>query len=341
MNKIRVLIVDDSALMRQALSSVIESNNLFEVAGVAVDGKEAIAKAKELKPDVITMDLKMPVLCGEDAIKEIMENNPIAIIVVSSLDKDIIIKTLAMGAMDFVIVEQDINQISKELIEKLRIASRVKPLKLLQLPCPKIQKVTFSKVAQKIICIGVSTGGPQALQKIFSSMPSDFPAGIIVVQHMVKGFIPDLVSLLNCCSGLKIKLAASGEELKNSTVLLAPDDYNVKIDENSRIILTQDLSGKMLHVPCIDVTMDSLAESFQENAVGVLLTGMGKDGVLGMQAIKQAGGLTIAQDQDSSVIFGMNKAAIDAGCVDRVVSLNKICEELCEAAGGASWPKKY
>lgn len=341
MKKIRVLIVDDSALMRQALKNILESVDLFEIAAEAIDGRDAIAKAKLLKPDVITMDLKMPFVSGLEAIEEIMENNPIPIIVVSSLDKDIIIKTLSMGAMDFVAVTQDIDQISKELIEKVKIASRIRPLRRMKFSYPvSHSKITSKKNVQKVIGIGVSTGGPQALQEIFMRLPADFPAGIIVVQHMSKGFIQGLVDWLNSCSHLEIKLACHGDILKSSTVLLAPDGCNITIDENARIILSQDATGKMSHVPSIDVMLNSIAKSFKENAVGVLLTGMGKDGVEGMRSIKHAGGIAIAQDEQSSIIFGMNKIAIDTGCVDKVVSLNKIPEELCELTGGVSWPKK-
>ena len=333
MRKIRVLIVDDSALMRQALKSILEADDLLEIVGTAEDGRAAIAKAASLKPDVITMDLKMPFCSGLDAIEEIMENNPIPIIVVSSLDKDLIIKTLSMGAMDFVVVAKEIDQISKELIEKIKIASRVKPLKRMKMPCLHPQKAIFKKNVEKIIGIGASTGGPRALQEIFMHLPSDFPSGIIVVQHMLKGFILGLVDWLNSCSHLEIKVAHDGDVIKSSTVLLAPDDYNITIDEDARIILSKDATGKMLHVPSIDAMMFSLAKSFKENAVGVLLTGMGRDGVEGVQAIKQSAGVTIAQDERSSILFGMNKVAIESGCIDRVVSLDKISEELCKIVG--------
>jgi len=340
MKKIRVLIVDDSVLMREAIKSILESSELFEIVGLAGDGKEAVAKAALLKPDVITMDLKMPLLGGLDAIEQIMETNPIPIIVVSSMDKEVIIKTLAMGAMDFVAVTQEIDKLSEELIEKVKIASRVKPLRRMKLQCPQVKKQTNRSNVSKVVGMGVSTGGPQALMDIFMRLPSDFPAGIIVVQHMSKGFIDGLAEWLNSCSHLQVKVAAAGDILKSSTILLAPDDYNLTIDEDARIILSEDVKKSMLHVPSIDVMLKSVGEAFKSDAVGVLLTGMGRDGVEGMQTIKKSGGITIAQDEKSSVIFGMNKVAIDSGCIDRVVSLNKIPEELCEIAGGALWPKK-
>ena len=341
MKKIRVLIVDDSTLMREAIRSILESTDLFEVVGIAKDGQEAVNKALVLKPDVITMDLKMPLLSGLEAIEEIMENNPIPIIVVSSMDKEVIIKTLACGAMDFVSVSQDINTLSEELIEKVKIASRVKPIRRMKFDCPKIKKEIKTQNVSKVVGIGVSTGGPQALQQILMHMPSDFPAGIVVVQHISVGFIDGLAEWLNSCSHLQVKVAVSGDILKSATVFLAPDNYNITIDEDSRVILKEDALKKLTHVPSADVMLKSIAESFKQNAVGVLLTGMGRDGAEGMQAIKKAGGITIAQDEKSSVIFGMNKVAIEMGCIDQVVSLDKIPDELCAITGGRSWPKKY
>lgn len=340
MKKIRVLIVDDSVLMREAIKSILESVDLFEIIGIAGDGQEAVSKAALLKPDVITMDLKMPLLSGLEAIEEIMENNPIPIVVVSSLDKEVIIKTLTMGAMDFVAVNQDIEKISEELIEKVKIASRVRPLRRMKIPCFEVKKETSRKSASKIIGIGASTGGPQALQEILMQMPSNFSAGIVVVQHMSSGFIQGLADWLNSCSHLHVQVARAGEVIKSSTVFLAPDNYQIAIDGYSRVILSEDTLKTSTHVPSINGMFKSIAESFKGDAIGVLLTGMGRDGVEGMQAIKRAGGITIAQDESSSVIFGMNKLAIETGCVDRVVSLDKIAEELCARTGGAIWPKK-
>jgi len=334
MKKIRVLIVDDSVLMREAIKSILESVDLFEVVGIARDGQEAVQKASMLKPDVITMDLKMPLLSGLDAIEQIMETNPIPIIVVSSMDKEVVIKTLATGAMDFISVTQDINELSEELIEKVKIASRVRPLKRMKFECPKVKKEASHKSACQVIGIGVSTGGPQALQQILMHMPSNFPAGIIVVQHISSGFIDGLAEWLNSCSHLQVKVAVSGDVLKSGIVLLAPDNYNTAIDEDFRVILKEDSSKKLTHVPSADVMLKSIADSFKQNSVGVLLTGMGRDGVEGMQAIKKAGGTTIAQDEKTSVIFGMNKVAIETGCIDRVVGLDKIPEELCQIVGG-------
>lgn len=335
MKKIRVLIVDDSVLMREAIKSILESNELFEIVGLAINGREAVDKAALLKPDVITMDLKMPLLSGLEAIEEIMETNPIPIIVVSSMDREVIIKTLALGAMDFVAVTQEIDKLSDELVEKVKIAARVRPLRRMKLEKAEVIKTTNKNCGRKIIGIGVSTGGPQALQEILSRLPGNFCAGIVIVQHMSPGFIEGLAEWLSNCSQLKVQVARAGDLVKKSTVFLAPDNYNLSVDEEGRIILSEDVKKTMLHVPAIDVMLKSLAESFRADAVGLLLTGMGSDGVAGMQAIKKSGGLTIAQDEKSSVIFGMNKAAIDTGCIQRVENLSNIAQVLCEIAGGS------
>ncbi len=333
-NKIRVLIVDDSVLMLEAIKEILIGGGTFEVVGTAVNGKEAVEKAILLKPDVITMDLKMPVMSGLDAIERIMEDNPISIIVVSSLDTSVIVKALSVGALDFVAVNQDIEKLADELTEKVRIASRVKPLRRLKLKfSPETKKIENREVS-KIVAIGASTGGPQALQELLSGIPHNFPAGIIIIQHMSKGFVQGLAEWLSLCSHWSVKIAESGDVLKTGTVFLAPDGYNLEVDSGGKIVLIEDTSGKMLYVPSIDSMMKSVAKVYGADAIGVLMTGMGRDGVEGMRAIKQSGGRTIAQDEQSSVIFGMNKLAIDLDCVDNVVSLGGIAQMLTNLAGG-------
>lgn len=328
-NKIKVLIVDDSGLMREALRSVLESDPAIEVIGMAKDGLEGVEKAFALKPDVITMDLKMPILSGLGAIERIMEESPVPIIVVSTMETSVIVKALSVGAMDFVAVSSDIDTISRDLIEKIKIAARVKPLKRFKLKvCSPAEKSVSKKEIKKVVVIGVSTGGPQALQELLSKMPRDFHQGILVVQHMSKGFIGGLAEWLNITSCLEVRVAKAGDELRGGLVLLAPDDYNMYIDANARILLKEYAGKAPSHVPAIDETMKSAAKVFGENVIAVLMTGMGTDGVEGIKAVKQAGGKTIAQNQASSVVFGMNKAAIDSGCIDKVVHLSDIALEI-------------
>jgi len=329
-DKIRVLIVDDSTLMREALKAVLEQDPSIEVIGMAKDGKEGVQKALDLKPNVITMDLKMPMMSGLETIETIMEELPIPIIVVSTMDVAVIVKALSIGAMDFVAVTGDIETISAELIDKIKIASRVKPLRRIKVRAcaPAAPKAVGKKAVTKVVAIGISTGGPQALQVLFAKLPKNFGAGLLVVQHMSKGFIGGLAEWLNASSCLEVRVARTGDTLKSGMILLAPDDYNMCIDENDGIILKEDMAGATVHVPSIDAMMKSVAKCYESNAIGVLMTGMGQDGVEGMKAIKKAGGKTIAQDEKTSVIFGMNKMAIDTGCVDSAVPLDKIADEI-------------
>lgn len=330
--RIRVLIVDDSALMRNALKDILEQDRDIEVIGMARDGKEGVEKAMALKPDVITMDLRMPVMSGFDAIQNIMIEIPIPIIVVTSMDVNIVVKALSIGAMDFVAVTGDIDTISADLISKVRIASRVKALKRFSLK-PNIDKP--ARVASclrpcKLIAIGVSTGGPQSLHDIFPKLPKDFRAGIIVVQHMSKGFIEGLAEWLNTTSALHVSVAKAGDTVCEGTILLAPDSYHTTVDENGVVRLRENTDKAVIHVPSIDVMMRSVAESFGQDAIGVIMTGMGHDGVDGIKTIKKFGGKTIAQDEHSSVVFGMNAAAIDSKAVDEVLALERIAERLSQ-----------
>lgn len=331
--KIRVLIVDDSVLMREALKSILEQDEAIEVIGMASNGNEGVKKALALKPNVITMDLKMPLMSGVEAIQEIMEDLPTPIIVISTADMPVIAAALKFGAMDFVAVSSDIDTIAKDLIDKVKVASRVRPLrryKLRAVTAPKpVKSATGGKrSASRVVAIGVSTGGPQALEVVLSMMPRDFSGSVLIVQHMSKGFINGLAEWLNSSSHLDVRVAKAGDVLKAGTVYLAPDDYHMTVDKEGVIVLKEPSSKAAGHVPSIDVMMKSVADTYGDGAVGVLMTGMGQDGVEGMKAIRGSGGQTVVQDQESSVIFGMNKCAIDSGCADVVVPLIRIAEEI-------------
>jgi len=330
MTKIRLLIVDDSALMREALKSIIEQDPGIEVVGLAKNGKEGVEKALLLKPDVITMDLKMPMMSGLEATEAIMEELPIPIIVVSSMDTTVIVKALSIGAMDFVAVTSDIETIAADLISKIKIASRVRPLRRMKIKicAVKASKELSKKETSRVIAIGVSTGGPQALQQVFAKLPPNFPCGILVVQHMSKGFIDGLAEWLNTTSCLHVSIAKVGDIIGKGMIMLAPDDLHMRIGSDGRVTLSENTSKSIVHVPSIDVMMKSVADYYGEKAIGVIMTGMGQDGVEGIRAIKNAGGVTIAQDEKSSVVFGMNKVAVDTGLADRVIALERIAEEL-------------
>lgn len=326
--KIRVLIVDDSALVRQSLKAILSSDDEIEVVGEARNGMEGYEKTLVLKPNVVTMDLTMPVMDGIQAVERIMEECPTPIIVVSSMDVKVIVKALALGAMDFVAVTREIGEISEELMEKVKIASRVKPIRRMKITSTP-RKISVRKdPVSKVVAIGVSTGGPQALEVLFSKLPADLPAAILVVQHISAGFIEGLVDWLHLSSSLHIQVAKAGDVLNNGVVFFAPDGVHMTVDEQERIVLKEDVSHTMLHVPSIDVMMESVADVYKKNAVGVIMTGMGRDGVKGISILKGSGGYTIAQDEKTSSIFGMNKIAIEEKLIDQVVPLEKIAEEI-------------
>jgi two-component system chemotaxis response regulator CheB len=329
-DKIRVLIVNDSLLMREAIKAVLEDDPHIEVIGLAQDGKEGIEKAYQLKPNVVVMDLEMPVMSGFEAIEQMMEENPIPIIVVSTMDRPVIVKALGIGAMDFVAVKQGIEEIAEDLVEKVKIASRIRPLRRIKIRPMGTARPGREKnaVPCKVVAIGISTGGPQALQMLLSKLPVNLCCGILIVQHMSRGFIDGLAEWLQASSPLNIRVAKAGDSLGAGEVLLAPDDYHIKIDAERRIILTEDTSKSSLHVPSINVMMDSVAKAFGKEGAGVIMTGMGHDGVEGIKAIRKAGGKTIAQDEKTSAVFGMNREAIETGCVDRIVPIENIADEI-------------
>ena len=328
--KIRVLVVDDLPLRRDVLKSILESDPSIEVVGMAKDGKEGVEKALSLKPNVITMDLQMPVMNGIDAIEKIMQELPTPIVIASSMDIQTVTGALMMGAMDFVLITRKVEEIGEDLIEKVKIASRVRAIKRMKVRRRRAVSTGVSKKRRKfkVVGIGVSTGGPQALQTVLAGLPPDFPGGLLIVQHMTKGFIGGLAERLRTSSHLDIRVAQTGDVLRGGTALFAPDDHNTEIDAGGQIHLNEDRTGTILHVPSIDVMMKSVADSYGENAMGVIMTGMGRDGLQGMRAIKRAAGTTIAQDEGTSVMFGMNKVAIDAGCADKVVPLDRIADEI-------------
>lgn len=334
--KIRVLIVDDSPLVCEALKAILSSDRSIEVVGVARNGFEAVEKTMALKPSVITMDLEMPLMGGIEAVELIMEQQPTPIIIVSSIDPKLTIKALGTGAMDFVSITEDIQQIANNLIEKVKVASRVRPIRRINIKsiraavreAPKKAAACPPAGSNKVVAIGVSTGGPQALALLLSKLPHDLPAPVLIVQHISHGFVGGLVEWLRNSSGIEIKLAEAGETLRCSVAYLAPDDYHFGVEPDGKVVLTEDMGRHSTHVPSIDFMMESVAFSFGDRVLGVIMTGMGQDGVKGMQEIRKAGGRTLAQDESSSVIFGMNKSAIESNCIDRILPLDGLADAI-------------
>ena len=350
MKSIRVLVVDDSALMRKLIPQMLASDESIEVVGTAMDGSFALKKIDELKPSVVTLDLEMPGMNGIDALKEIMRRQPVPVIVFSSHSVEgasVTMKALGLGAFDFVTKPKDasahMTETARELIAKVKAAAecKLKPRMIAGIP-PKPAKTSVAggTPPTKIVAIGVSTGGPQAMEYLLSQLPGDFPGAITVVQHMPDGFTDMFARRLDDLSALRVKEAQSGDLLQPGRVLICPGNRHMKVKRlplGDIVVLSEDppVNG---HRPSVDVLMRSVAEEFRSHTVGALMTGMGDDGAEGLGAIKKEGGMTIAQSEESCVVYGMPKAAIDRGYAIRVVGLDTMAatlQALCSRNAGS------
>jgi two-component system chemotaxis response regulator CheB len=342
MKKVRVLVVDDSALMRKLIPQMLEAEPAIEVVGTAMDGNFCLKKIEELKPNVVTLDLQMPGMNGIDTLKEIMRRQPLPVIVVSSHSTEgasITFKALGLGAFDFVTKPQDATlhmaETARELIAKIKAAADckvVRPGTLLGTPTrpEKIEAGKFALAPTKIVAIGISTGGPQALEFLLSQLPPDFPGTILVVQHMPSGFTEMFARRLDELCGLRVKEAQSGDALQAGRVLVCPGSRHMTIKRMSMgdVVVLNDEAPVNGHRPSVDVLFHSLAQECARLGVAVLMTGMGDDGAQGLGAVKKAGGMTIAQSEESCVVFGMPKAAIERGYATRVVALDVLSSTL-------------
>ena len=391
---IRVLIADDSAFMRKVLSDLFNGQSDFQVAGTAVNGKDTIEKVKKLKPDLLTLDVQMPVMDGLEALAIIMEECPLPVVMVSSMTQagtDATIRALALGAVDFVSKAggpiSKIDSIANEILEKCREAALAhaskikvsaadsKPLiftpKIEREPDPPVmrkievkrktgfilgQKPVINKIPtaevktaapvkptsnltsnslnnKKLVAIGTSTGGPQALQTVITRLPGNLPCGVVVVQHMPAGFTKSLANRLDSISEIAVKEAENDEIIKAGQVYIAPGNFHMRVvpaaGGERKIALSQEPPVGN-HRPAVNVMFDSVA-SIGKNLVSVIMTGMGCDGCEGMKKIKANGGYSIAQDETSCVVYGMPKAVVDAGLADEIKPLTKIAEAIVEA----------
>jgi len=345
--KVRVLVVDDSALMRKLIPQMLATDTSIDVVGTAMDGSFCLKKIEELKPNVVTLDLEMPGMNGIDALKEIMRREPVPVIVFSSHSTEgatVTMKALGLGAFDFVTKPRDASahmaEISKELIAKIKAAAecKLKP-RILAGVTPKPQKVAAPKGSPtRVVAIGVSTGGPQALEYLLGTLPPDFPGAIVVVQHMPDGFTDMFARRLDEISPLRVKEAQSGDLLQPGRVLICPGSRHMRVKRlpMGDIVVLNDDARVNGHRPSVDVLLNSVAEEFHVQSIGVLMTGMGDDGAEGLGAIKKHGGMTIAQSEDSCVVYGMPKAAIERGYAIRVVGLDVMgatLQALCGRTG--------
>lgn len=338
---IRVMVVDDSVLVRDMIRAILESEPGIVVAGEAADGAEAIAKVASLKPDIVTMDIEMPVMGGLEAIERIIAENPVPILVVTALTG---VRTafaaVSKGALD-VIEKPDISlENVRNLIHKIRVLAKINvSAHLLAMRRPSgtadVRGATVHKHTSKgwVVAIAASTGGPQAIHSILTNLPAQFPVPIIITQHIADGFTQGMVDWLNAITPLTVSVAGNGDILAAGHVYVNPAEHSMRITEQGMVILGDGEASKVYHPSC-NILLSSVAAAYKERAIGLIMSGMGDDGVVGMQAIRKAGGSTLAQDGASSVIFGMNRLAVECGCIDRVLPLADIPAELMQRAGG-------
>jgi len=322
----KVLIVDDSALMRAVLKTFLENEKDIHIIGEATNGERAVKMTKDLSPDLIIMDIKMPVMDGLEATQRIMKVNPAPIIIFSGeANAENSFNAINLGAAD-VMQKPDIDQINdpvfqKTFLTKIRtLAKKHLYYKAKPSENPKHIKLPVKKF--KFIVIGASTGGPAAVREVLSGIPGNFSVGIALVQHLEKGFDSGYASWLNEATDLKVKLAEKRNTIIPGEVIIAPTEVHLTVDGN---LLVLDDGPKVLNQkPSVDVLFETAADSFRENLLGVLLTGMGSDGANGCVSILSKGGTTLVQDQATSAIFGMPKAAIELGGASKVLPLSDI-----------------
>ncbi len=339
--KIRVLIVDDSAFARQALTRMLASAPDIEVVGVAADGQEGVEKTRELRPDVVTLDVNMPRMGGLQALERIMAECPVPVLLLSSLTQegaDVTLRGLELGAVDFIdksSVRGPMNllTLAPELQAKVRALASV-PLPR-RAPSGAVAAPAEGPPATRaeVVVIGASTGGPPALQAIVPRLPVGLGAAILVVQHMPVGFTRSLADRLDSRSLLSVHEAEDGEPVAPGVVLVAPAGVHMKVRKRgSAVKIALDEEPRdALHRPSVDILMAAVARLYGPRALGVVLTGMGTDGVLGLRAIREAGGRTLAESEETCVIYGMPKAAVEAGVVDRSVPLPRMADEILAA----------
>ncbi len=361
--KINVLIVDDSAFMRRVITTMLESDPSLKVITYARDGEDALEKINRYKPDVVTMDVEMPGLDGLSALKLIMCQYPVPVVMLSSVTTAgarQTIEALSLGAVDFVAKPANRNELSKlasELIGAVKTAAGVSVKKVCSIngsiatrpspstsaPLPAAQKTSLDVKSSQpgaiikpngpvdLIAVGTSTGGPTALQVLLTHIPKSIPCGIVVVQHMPKGFTGPLAKRLNDLCEIEVKEGEDGDIVMPGRAIIAPAGYQLTFAKKAgdlEIKLTDQYPIKTLFKPSVDVMMLSAVENVGARVLGVIMTGMGNDGLRGLKSLKSKKGIILAQNEETCIVYGMPKAAVDAGIVDKVVSLEKLASEI-------------
>ena len=338
-NQIRIMIVNDSPYMIELLKDLLSSETNIKVVETARDGLEAMRKIRHLDLDVVLLDLEMPNMDGLSFIENIMKEKTVNIIVVSNYSKSgakLILDSLELGAVDFVSIPQDGSEIMKNLkailVSKIEVISRSNPTVLVPRAISKLRPLAVkdkpsANVASKVVVIGASTGAPRVITNILREIPKDVPAGFLIVQHMSKEFITSFAERLDEVSQIHVREAHENDLVQEGVALLAPGDMHMEVTLNHRIKLNQ--GPKRFGVrPAVNVTMISASEAFGADTVGVILSGMGQDGAFGMKMIKKRHGVTLAQNESTSVVFGMAKAANDLQAVDAMAGADELAREI-------------
>jgi len=350
LKKVRVLIVDDSAFMRKVLETILVTDENVQVVGHAKDGREAVRLSESLKPDVITMDINMPVMDGLQATAEIMTTNPRPIVVVSSESRQgaaSTLRALELGAIEFVAkpssgIDLDMHSVREDLLRKVRLAAKVRVVRsasriasaitngggkaISQPLAPASRQATAPTSDQRfpVVVLAASTGGPATVMRLAPGFTRNFPAAVILVQHMPAAFTTQYATQLAEFTGVRVKEAENNETLSPGTFYICPGGQHLRVTPTGRIQLDGSTGRINGYLPNIDITMESVAAFAGALGIGVVLTGMGNDGTAGASAIKSAGGMVLAQDEATSVIFGMPAEAIKAGAVSQVLGIDDI-----------------
>ncbi|MHB1415593.1 MAG: protein-glutamate methylesterase/protein-glutamine glutaminase [Chloroflexota bacterium] len=335
---IRVLVTDDSAFMRQRLRSLLDGDSAVEVVATARDGVDCLAKVREFRPDVVTMDIEMPRLDGLSTLGRLMAEQPVPVVMVSSFTKagaDATVRALALGAVDFVAkpsgsISLDIHKVGDELLVKVKQAAAARVGR--KAPAARPHEAAGSSGQPspgraRVVVVGSSTGGPRALYELIPRLPADLAAGVVIVQHMPAGFTHSLAQRLDEVSPLTVKEAQAGDRIRPGLALLAPGGYHLTVDKAGTVMLDRKPPVNGVR-PAVDVTLTAVVGAFGGGCLAVILTGMGTDGSRGATLLRAANGAVIAEHESTCVVYGMPRAVVEAGHADAVLPLERIAAEI-------------